>query len=72
MTRSVELSDYDSMVLMTNEQSLKPLLHALLVSGNVPTLSLANNKRIKSKGWKLIAIFVRKVSRLSCILEQSS
>jgi protein phosphatase 1 regulatory subunit 37 len=46
-------------------QSVKPLLHALLVSGNVPTLSLANNKRIKSKGWKLIAIFLRKV-RLDC------
>lgn len=42
-------------------QSLKPLLHALLVSGSVPTLSLANNKRIKAKGWKLIAIFTRKV-----------
>lgn len=49
----------------SSSQSLKPLLHALLVSGNVPTLSLANNKRIKSKGWKLIAIFLRKVS---CIL----
>lgn len=42
-------------------QSLKPLLHALLVSGSLPTLSLANNKRIKTKGWKLIAIFTRKV-----------
>ncbi|KAI5474358.1 leucine-rich repeat containing protein 68 [Pseudohyphozyma bogoriensis] len=43
-----------------DDESLKPLLHALLVAGSLPTLSLANNKRIKSKGWKLIAIFTRK------------
>ncbi|KAL8292378.1 hypothetical protein RQP46_001844 [Phenoliferia psychrophenolica] len=43
-----------------DDESLKPLLHALLVSGSLPTLSLANNKRIKAKGWKLIAIFTRK------------
>lgn len=46
---------------LTTMQNLKPLLHALLVSGAVPTLSIANNKRIKTKGWKLIAIFIRKV-----------
>lgn len=43
-----------------DDDSLKPLLHALLVSGSVPTISLANNKRIRLRGWKLIAIFVSK------------
>ncbi|ORY87461.1 hypothetical protein BCR35DRAFT_317717 [Leucosporidium creatinivorum] len=43
-----------------DDESLRPLLHALLVSGSIPTVSLANNKRIKAKGWKLIAVFVRK------------
>ncbi|KAK4703652.1 protein phosphatase 1 regulatory subunit 37, partial [Phenoliferia sp. Uapishka_3] len=47
-----------------DDESLKPLLHALLVSGSLPTLSLANNKRIKTKGWKLIAIFTRKARLL--------
>ncbi|GAA6044301.1 hypothetical protein JCM8097_006756 [Rhodosporidiobolus ruineniae] len=47
-----------------DDESLKPILHALLVSGSVPTVSLAGNKRIKQKGWKLVAIFVRKASFL--------
>ncbi|GAA6008783.1 hypothetical protein JCM10207_001723 [Rhodosporidiobolus poonsookiae] len=47
-----------------DDESLKPLLHALLVSACIPTLSLANNKRIKSKGWKLLAVFVRKAKFL--------
>lgn len=42
-------------------QSLKPLLHALLVSGSIPTVSLAGNKRIRNKGWKYLAVFLRKV-----------
>ncbi|GAA5942946.1 hypothetical protein JCM1841_003610 [Sporobolomyces salmonicolor] len=47
-----------------DDESLKPLLHALLVSGSVPTISFANNKRIRSKGWKLIAVFIRKAKFL--------
>ncbi|GAA5914654.1 hypothetical protein JCM6882_003592 [Rhodosporidiobolus microsporus] len=47
-----------------DDESLRPLLNALLVSASVPTLSLANNKRIKQKGWKLLAVFVRKASFL--------
>ena len=46
------------------EKSLKPLLHSLLVSGTLPTLSLANNKRIRNKGWKLISLFIRKAHAL--------
>jgi protein phosphatase 1 regulatory subunit 37 len=40
---------------------VKHILHALLVSGSLPTLSLANNRKIKAKGWRFIAIFLRKV-----------
>lgn len=32
----------------------------MLVSGSIPTISLANNKRIKARGWKFIAVFIRK------------
>lgn len=42
-------------------QSLRPLLHALLVSASIPTVSLAGNKRIRARGWKFIATFLRKV-----------
>ncbi|GAA93571.1 uncharacterized protein L969DRAFT_95783 [Mixia osmundae IAM 14324] len=41
-----------------DDDSLKPLLHALLVSGQLPTLSLANNKRIRSRGWRLLSVFI--------------
>ncbi|GAA5913008.1 uncharacterized protein JCM6883_000487 [Sporobolomyces salmoneus] len=47
-----------------DDESIKPLVHALLVSGCIPTISLANNKRIRQKGWKLLAIFVRKAKFL--------
>lgn len=54
-------------------QSVKPLVHALLVSGCIPTVSLTNNKRIRQKGWKLIAVFVRKASVYSpCNIPASS
>ena len=35
-------------------------MHSLLVSATLPTISLANNKRIRSKGWRLISLLVRK------------
>ncbi|GAA5984226.1 hypothetical protein JCM5350_002871 [Sporobolomyces pararoseus] len=47
-----------------DDESIKPLVHALLVSGSIPTISLANNKRIRQKGWRLIAVFVRKAKFL--------
>ncbi|GAA5879576.1 hypothetical protein JCM16303_003257 [Sporobolomyces ruberrimus] len=43
-----------------DDERIKPLVHALLVSGSIPTISIANNKRIRQKGWKLIAVFIRK------------
>ena len=47
-----------------DDDSLKPLIHSLLVSGTLPTLSLANNKRIRGKGWKLVAVFVKRANML--------
>ncbi|KAG0152500.1 hypothetical protein CROQUDRAFT_35490 [Cronartium quercuum f. sp. fusiforme G11] len=46
------------------DDGLKPILHALLVSGNLPSLSLANNKKLRAKGWKLVAIFLKKAKAL--------
>ncbi|GAA5885556.1 hypothetical protein JCM3774_002989 [Rhodotorula dairenensis] len=47
-----------------DDESLKPLLHALLVSASIPTISLAGNKRIRNKGWKYLAVFLRKATFL--------
>ncbi|BGO92036.1 hypothetical protein NBRC10512_001011 [Rhodotorula toruloides] len=47
-----------------DDESVKPLLHALLVSASIPTVSLAGNKRIRNRGWKLIAVFLRKAKFL--------
>jgi len=44
------------------EEALKPILHALLISGTLPSLSLAGNKRIKAGGWRLLAVFMKRVS----------
>jgi len=49
---------------MAYNQTLKPLLHALLISGSLPTLSLASNRKIKFNGWKYIAIFMRRARAL--------
>lgn len=45
-----------------SEDALKPILHALLISGTLPSLSLAGNKRMKAAGWRLLAVFLKKVS----------
>ncbi|BGP25240.1 leucine-rich repeat containing protein 68 [Rhodotorula toruloides] len=47
-----------------DDESIKPVLHALLVSASIPTVSLAGNKRIRNKGWKMIAVFLRKAKFL--------
>lgn len=48
-----------------NDDCVKPLVHALLVSGSLPHLSLAGNKRIRSRGWAVMAAFLAKVSIVS-------
>ena len=44
------------------EAALKSVLHALLVSGTLPTLSLAGNRKVRSGGWRLLSVFLRRVS----------
>lgn len=51
--------------VIENEEAMKPILHALLVSGSLPSLSLAGNKKIKSGGWHLLAVFLKRVSLAS-------
>ncbi|PLW05869.1 hypothetical protein PCASD_23868 [Puccinia coronata f. sp. avenae] len=46
------------------DHCLKPILHGLLVSGTLPSISLANNPKLRAKGWKLVAIFVKKAKAL--------
>jgi protein phosphatase 1 regulatory subunit 37 len=43
-------------------QSVKPILHALLVSGTLPQLSLSGNRKLRSPGWRMVAAYIRKVS----------
>ncbi|KAL9935616.1 hypothetical protein V8E36_005193 [Tilletia maclaganii] len=49
---------------MLTDECLKAILHALLVSGTLPNLSLASNKKIKPQGWKYVALFVRRAAAL--------
>ncbi|KAN0065602.1 hypothetical protein ACQY0O_000725 [Thecaphora frezii] len=46
------------------DASLKSILHALLVSGTLPNLSLASNRKIRFHGWKYVAIFMRRAQAL--------
>lgn len=48
--------------VIENEDAIKPILHALLVSGSLPSLSLAGNRKIKAGGWNLLAVFLKRVS----------
>lgn len=40
------------------------IIHALLVSGTLPSLSLANNRKIRSKGWRIISYYVKRSPHL--------
>ena len=46
------------------DDSVKSILHALLVSGTLPNLSLASNRKIRFNGWRYIAIFMRRARAL--------
>lgn len=46
------------------DDTLKPLLHALLIGDCVPWLNLEGNRRIKQVGWKYIAVLVGRSSAL--------
>lgn len=47
-----------------DDDALKPLLQSLLVSASIATVSLAGNKRIRNRGWKYLAVFLRKATFL--------
>ncbi|TIB79236.1 hypothetical protein E3Q23_00342 [Wallemia mellicola] len=49
------------------DDSMKPILHALLISGSLPWLSLANNKSVKEKGWKYLSVFIRRAHHLAYV-----
>lgn len=46
------------------DEGLKSILHALLTSGTLPSLSLASNKKIKYHGWRYVGIFMRRAKAL--------
>ena len=46
------------------DDTLKSILHALLVSGTLPNLSIASNRKIRFRGWKYVAIFMRRARAL--------
>ena len=45
-------------------QGLKAILHGLLISGTLPNLSLAGNKKIKYRGWQYVSVFMRRAQAL--------
>jgi len=47
--------------VLETEDALKPILHALLISGTLPNLSLAGNRKIKAGGWRLVSVFLKRV-----------
>ena len=46
------------------DDSVKSILHALLVSGTLPNLSIASNRKIRFRGWRYVAIFMRRARAL--------
>uniref|UniRef100_V5ETD3 RNI-like protein n=2 Tax=Kalmanozyma brasiliensis (strain GHG001) TaxID=1365824 RepID=V5ETD3_KALBG len=46
------------------DDTVKSILHALLVSGTLPNLSLASNRKIRFRGWRFVAIFMRRARAL--------
>jgi hypothetical protein len=69
VTVSIVLSD-ELQTDASSLQALKPILHALLISGTLPHLSIAGNRKIKAPGWRMIAAYVRKVRVVMALLAQ--
>lgn len=46
------------------DDGLKAILHALLISGTLPNLSLASNRRIRYMGWRYVSVFMRRARAL--------
>jgi protein phosphatase 1 regulatory subunit 37 len=45
-------------------QTLKPILHTLLIPNSLIHLSLANNKQLKATGWRLVGVYLSKAVTL--------
>ncbi len=58
--------------VLEGDDALKPILHALLISGTLPTLSLAGNKKVRAGGWRLLAVFLKRVSNSRKVHDASS
>jgi protein phosphatase 1 regulatory subunit 37 len=39
-----------------------------LISGTLPSLSLAGNKRLKAGAWRLLAVFMKRVSSSNVVV----
>jgi protein phosphatase 1 regulatory subunit 37 len=46
---------------LETDDALKPILHALLISGKLSSLGLAGNRKLKPSAWRLVALFLRRV-----------
>ncbi|ORY32099.1 hypothetical protein BCR39DRAFT_524149 [Naematelia encephala] len=53
--------------ILDGDDAVKCILHALLVSGSLPSLSLAGNKKIRAGGWRLLAFFLKRAKSLRYI-----
>jgi protein phosphatase 1 regulatory subunit 37 len=54
-------------------QSLKPLLHSLLIPNTLSYISLAGNKNLKTPGWRLAGVYLSKAVTLQFLdLSQNS
>jgi hypothetical protein len=46
------------------DEGLKSILHGLLISGSLPNLSLASNRKLKYNAWRYVGIFMRRARAL--------
>ncbi|WVQ71367.1 hypothetical protein IAR50_000896 [Cryptococcus sp. DSM 104548] len=49
---------------VVGEDVLRNVLHGLLVSGGLGVLGLKGNKKVRSGGWRLVAVFLKKAKDL--------
>jgi protein phosphatase 1 regulatory subunit 37 len=48
-------------LMTSSSQTLRPMLHALLIPGSLSFLSVASNRRLKASSYRLIGAFMAKV-----------
>lgn len=50
--------------VLDGDDCLKPILHALLISGTLPHLSVAGNKKLKPQSFRIMSVYLRKAKAL--------